>query len=52
MPQLGFEPTIPAFKQTRTVHGLDRAAPVIGLLFSLTRTLDLSETRSRIVLPL
>jgi hypothetical protein len=27
-----FEPTIPAFKRTKTVHALDRAATVIGKL--------------------
>jgi hypothetical protein len=26
---VGFEPTIPAFKRTKTVHDLDRAATVI-----------------------
>jgi hypothetical protein len=31
MPQVGFEPTIPAFKRAKTVHALDRAAPVIGI---------------------
>jgi hypothetical protein len=30
MPQVGFEPTIPVFEQAKTVHGLDRAATVIG----------------------
>jgi hypothetical protein len=30
MPQVGFEPTIPAFKRAKTVHALDRAAIVIG----------------------
>jgi hypothetical protein len=27
---VGFEHTIPVFKQAKTVHGLDRAATVIG----------------------
>jgi hypothetical protein len=31
MPQVGFEPTIPAFERAKTVHTLDRAATVIGL---------------------
>jgi hypothetical protein len=31
MPWVGFEPTIPAFKQTKTVHALDRAATVTGM---------------------
>jgi hypothetical protein len=26
MPRVRFEPTIPAFKRTKTVHALDRAA--------------------------
>jgi hypothetical protein len=30
MPWVGFEPTIPAFERTKTVHTLDRAAIVIG----------------------
>jgi hypothetical protein len=30
MPQMGFEPTIPVFELTKTVHALDRAATVIG----------------------
>jgi hypothetical protein len=28
--EFGFEPTIPAFKRTKTVHVLDRSATVIG----------------------
>jgi hypothetical protein len=30
-PWVGFEPTIPAFERTKTVHALDRAAIMIGL---------------------
>jgi hypothetical protein len=30
MPQVGFEPTIPAFERAKTVHALDRPANVIG----------------------
>jgi hypothetical protein len=30
MPLVGFEPTIPALQQAKTVHALDRAATVIG----------------------
>jgi hypothetical protein len=30
MPQVGFGPTISAFKQVKTVHALDRAAAVMG----------------------
>jgi hypothetical protein len=32
MSWVGFEPTIPAFERTNTVHVLDRAATVIGTL--------------------
>jgi hypothetical protein len=34
MPQVGFKLTIPVFKRAKTVHALDRAATVIGFLFS------------------
>jgi hypothetical protein len=30
MPQVGFEPTIPAFERVKKVHALDGAAIVIG----------------------
>jgi hypothetical protein len=30
MPSVGFEPTIPAFEQAKTVHALDLAVTVIG----------------------
>jgi hypothetical protein len=30
MPWVGFEPTIPASKQAKTVHALDRSATVTG----------------------
>jgi hypothetical protein len=33
MPSAGFEPTIPAFVRAKTVHALDRAATVIGLVY-------------------
>jgi hypothetical protein len=32
MPGVGFEPTIPASEQAKTVHASDRAAAVIGLI--------------------
>jgi hypothetical protein len=32
MPRVGFEPTIPVFERAKTVHALDRAATVNGLL--------------------
>jgi hypothetical protein len=32
MPRVGFEPTIPVFEPTKTVHALVRAAPVIGYI--------------------
>jgi hypothetical protein len=34
MPQVEFEPTIPVFERTKTVHALDRGAAVIGCLFN------------------
>jgi hypothetical protein len=30
MSLVGFEPTIPVFEQTKTVHALDRTATTIG----------------------
>jgi hypothetical protein len=33
---VGFEPTIPAFEQAKTVHALDRAATVIGTKYTTT----------------
>jgi hypothetical protein len=38
MLQVGFEPTIPVFQLSKTVHVLDRAATVIGYRFSSTLT--------------
>jgi hypothetical protein len=38
MPQVGFEPTIPAFKRAKTVHALDRAAAVIGVMINKPRS--------------
>jgi hypothetical protein len=32
MPRMGIEPTIPVFERAKTVHALDRAATVIGLI--------------------
>jgi shikimate 5-dehydrogenase len=32
MPLLGFEPTIPVFERANTVHALDSAATVIGII--------------------
>jgi hypothetical protein len=32
IPQVGFQPTIPVFKQAKTLYALDRAATVIGIL--------------------
>jgi hypothetical protein len=31
MPGVGFEPTIPAFEGSNTVHALDRATTVVGI---------------------
>jgi hypothetical protein len=36
IPQVRFEPTIPVFDQTKTVHGLDRAATVNGMWHTYT----------------
>jgi hypothetical protein len=33
MPEVRFEPTIPVFERTKTVHALDRAATVISMLY-------------------
>jgi hypothetical protein len=35
MPCVGYEPTIPAFEQAKTVHVLDRSAIVIGIYIIL-----------------
>jgi hypothetical protein len=35
MPRVGFEPTIPVFERTKTVHAVDRGATVIGSWRSL-----------------
>jgi hypothetical protein len=32
MPQVGLEPTIPVLERAKTVHALDRAAAVIGIM--------------------
>jgi hypothetical protein len=32
MPRVGFEFTIPVFERAKTIHALDREAPVIGIL--------------------
>jgi hypothetical protein len=34
MPQVGFEPTIPAFERAKTVHALHHASTAIGFLWS------------------
>jgi hypothetical protein len=36
MLHFGFEPVIPVFERAKTVHGLDRAATVIGSRASIT----------------
>jgi hypothetical protein len=52
MPWVGFEPTIPAFEQAKTVHALDIADTVIGQLIlyisilSSNLYLDLQEISS------
>jgi hypothetical protein len=38
MPPVGFEPTISALKRAKTVHALDRAVTVIGIMpYSLVK---------------
>jgi hypothetical protein len=37
MPQVGFEPTIPVFERSKTIHALDCAANVIGIFRKLRR---------------
>jgi hypothetical protein len=32
MPRVGFEPTTPVFERAKTIHALDRASTVIGLI--------------------
>jgi hypothetical protein len=34
MPRVGFEPTIPVFERAKTVHALELAATVIGIIQS------------------
>jgi hypothetical protein len=34
MTQVRFEPMIPVFEQVKTVHALDRAATVIGIIYT------------------
>jgi hypothetical protein len=34
MPRVGFEPMIPVFEQAKTVHALDCAATVIGIMIT------------------
>jgi hypothetical protein len=44
MPRVGFEPTIPAFQRTKTVHALDSAATVIGnVSFLLVSNTEITE---------
>jgi hypothetical protein len=35
MPQVGYEPTTSVFERAKTVHALNRAPNVIGILFTL-----------------
>jgi hypothetical protein len=37
MPSMGFEPTISVLERAKTVHALDRAATVIGIMFDYRR---------------
>jgi hypothetical protein len=40
MPLVGFGHTIPVFEREKTVHALDRAATVIGLVADLGRNFN------------
>jgi hypothetical protein len=42
MPRVGFEPMIPVFERAKMVHGLDRAATVIGISFLLGHNIQLN----------
>jgi hypothetical protein len=39
MPRVGFEPLIPVFERAKTVHALDRAATVTGVLVIISTNL-------------
>jgi hypothetical protein len=41
---VGFEPTIPVFEQTKTVHALDSAAIVIGMKRLITKISNISDS--------
>jgi hypothetical protein len=45
MPRVGFEPTIPAFEQAKTVHALDGAATVMSS-FGLLSLYELRDSTS------
>jgi hypothetical protein len=48
MPRVGFELMIPAFERAKTVHALDRASTVIGMLQALlTLFLSIKKTECR-----
>jgi hypothetical protein len=40
MPRVGFEPTIPAFEQAKTIHALDRAATAIGITVDYSKQIS------------
>jgi hypothetical protein len=46
IPRVGFEPPIPLFERAKTVHALDRAAPMIGHLFVCPIEISPSEAKS------
>jgi hypothetical protein len=48
MPQVGFEPTIPVFERAKIIHALDRAATVLGFLYtSIYSSRDSSKSVAR-----
>jgi hypothetical protein len=47
MPRVGFEPTIPVFERTKTVHALDRAATVMGISVNTVQILSYESIKSQ-----
>jgi hypothetical protein len=41
MPEVGFEPMIPVFERAKTVHALDCAATVIGIIYHTSEVIFL-----------
>jgi hypothetical protein len=41
MTLVGFEPTIPVFERTKTVHALDRVATMFGILVNIVKIYEI-----------